>query len=429
MKLKNPLSNNQGQTLVMVLLIVVVCVIFVSALVSYLRQDSKWTVKQKKATIAFHLADAAMDRAAWKLKQNSEYWNQISSGIPLSGYNADTEYTDMPGGSYMIRIYIGTCTATTSQLIVTTSGRDSGNREVRSIKAVWQKTRGIPSSINAPAVQEGGNSKVHWGPIYSLGSITGASALYPRKWAVGMVDPRDNNSAEPNKGVGSIATPPVAGSSWEADWWEWKSYDPDVPKYDVDIAKYKALAIAQGFYKKDPAGNNYPWAYDSWAVPVGGDLSKVRFVEFTAGGNTLKVAGNVFISGTLIVYNGTLKFTGNGKGDYNWPIPNEAWKQYCAMDTANPNEWPGDTGLHSQAATYHMTTIKFHGFVYVYGTYDAAGTADIHGSIYVTSGLADPTGNTTIWYDSTVSSQILAEGPMSQTSWEEIQPQWPPPAQ
>ncbi|PIV52259.1 MAG: hypothetical protein COS17_10090 [Elusimicrobia bacterium CG02_land_8_20_14_3_00_37_13] len=430
------IKNNKGIALAMVILILLVGMIFISTLVINLTQDSRATIKQKRSMTAFHLAEAGADRAIYKLKSLEQYWNMASSGTPITGYNADIIHTDIEGGSYMMKVFPGTSTETTTEVVVIASGMDDMNKEVRTILVILQKDKGIPASISAPGVTLGGNADVHWGPMYSRGDLALSGSvsgnLYPRKWASGSITPRDTNaSSEPNEGVGNPGFVQLPGTTWEPGWWEWKSYDPNVPEYDIDLDYYVQIASAQGKYFTYSSNTNFSDPNDSAAG--GGNLNIVRYIKFTTTGKRLTIAGSAFYSGTFIVDfpggNGTLKLTGTGAGNYNnYPVPDNAWEQYCAIDTSASGQWPGDPGggpPSDGASTYNFSGVKFHGFVYLVGSYDATGNTLIHGTIIVTKNVSDSGGNTSVFYDPVVGAMVNSESDIQKIKWEEILPVWP----
>jgi Tfp pilus assembly protein PilX len=84
--------NRKGQTLIVVLGILVIFMIFIPAIVYMTRQEALWTVKQKRTTAAFHAAEAGIDRAMWKLRENSTNWESVMAGGHFYGYMGLTPY-------------------------------------------------------------------------------------------------------------------------------------------------------------------------------------------------------------------------------------------------------------------------------------------------------------------------------------------------
>src|SRR5437879_927908 len=178
--------EEQGQVRLIAILLLTVLSIVIPAVVWWANQDMRASVRQKKSTGAFHLAEAGIDRARWRLGQDSSVWTATSTGT-VSGYNFDVTYTDVPGGTYSISISSEPSNA--SQRIVIGVGRDISGKEVRTIKAVFKKPGVILQAALASGdhMQMKGSAAVHWGPIMSLPVIdmNGMSTVprYPRLYS------------------------------------------------------------------------------------------------------------------------------------------------------------------------------------------------------------------------------------------------------
>jgi Tfp pilus assembly protein PilX len=96
-----------GQVLVGAILVVSVLLLIVPLMVQWSRQEARWSVKQQKSTVAFNLADAAIDRGMWKLKSSTSCWAQAAVGTVQAGYNFDTVYTDIEGGRVPDSVFDG----------------------------------------------------------------------------------------------------------------------------------------------------------------------------------------------------------------------------------------------------------------------------------------------------------------------------------
>src|SRR5207247_600429 len=121
---------------------------------------------------------------------------QAESGLPITNYNFDLHYTDLPGGQYSIRL-VGNPAAQT--ITITAVGKDSSGNEVRAIQAVYATPGAYPAAIyavNSATIQ--GNPFVEWGPVASPGPIvTDAAHIYPRYFSSGLISPFDTNGASP----------------------------------------------------------------------------------------------------------------------------------------------------------------------------------------------------------------------------------------
>jgi len=117
-------------------------------------------------------------------------------------------------------------------------------------------------------------------------------------------------------------------------------------------------------------------------------------------------------------------------------VPPQAYEEYRSFDTTASNEYPGDTGLRSNAATYKLdnsstmyglgSDLGVYGFLYVNGTLDRKGVADIYGAIWVV-GNSTGTGNSMVIYNSKLKVPTI-NVVLVNNSWEELKPStqaWP----
>ena len=95
----------RGQmALTMVLSVLLLLLIAIPMMDTYVKNEAKWSVKERKSTLAFHLAEAGLDRGYWKLIERSTNWGLITTSGTISGYANDKIYTDIQGGSYKITL-------------------------------------------------------------------------------------------------------------------------------------------------------------------------------------------------------------------------------------------------------------------------------------------------------------------------------------
>ncbi|MBL0058828.1 MAG: hypothetical protein IPP35_06910 [Elusimicrobia bacterium] len=141
----------RGQLLVGAVLVLAVLMIFVPLLVQWAGQESRWTVKQQKSSVMFALADAAVDRGTWKLKSATSTYAAASVGTVLAGYNFDTVYTDIEGGTYRLRFSSG---PSANQVTILAEARDNLTKQVRAVRGVFENVSlpgpmmsGAPSGI------------------------------------------------------------------------------------------------------------------------------------------------------------------------------------------------------------------------------------------------------------------------------------------
>jgi len=402
---------HKGNVLVTVLLIIAAFGLMIPAIVNYVKNEARWSVKERKQTEAFHLAEAAHDRGYWKLCESTNNWSTVTSGSSIVGYCNDVVYSDVSGGSYKIDIY----RISASSVGILATAKDSASKEFRAIRSIYSKSS-IVAAVQAPSVSSSGNCMTWWGPIYSMGNIdlgSGASnKYYPRKMARGSILA---NGSLPDRDT-APGTPDIDPSG---EWWSYNSYPvPDVPT--VDIAYYKAQAITAGTY--------YTTANKDFGTPVDA-APKIRYCE---AGATISGNGS-FAQGVLIVI-GDLTLTAKGGGSYSTTPPSTAWMEYVkdtpttsAGDTAAQNEYPGDGGYHTVKA-YTIGSglygggnknVAFKGFIYVTGTFSSGANTVMHGAVVVTTGGAFGGGGAELWYDDTLSVQTSSSVAGSRQSWKE----------
>lgn len=445
----------RGQVLVGVLLVMMVLLIFVPFLVESVRRESRWSVKEKKSTTAFHLAEAAVDRGYWKLVEKTGNWDTVKNGGTLPGYANDTVYGDIPGGSYKISIASG---PSSGQVLITGTGRDSSSGEFRAVRALHTKG-GLTASIHASGVGVTGSVSAYWGPVASILNVemTGSSnQLYPRKYARLAVSRSGNYNGSPFED--SNPTPPNKGPQAEpyTDWWSYNEPPgvPDVPR--PDLAYYRSLAQAQGYYY---TSNQTVSNLVDTVCTVGSD-PKVRFYEGGA-----HFSGSKYFCGVLIVL-ADLNMSGSGaspQGDITVTPHSNAWQEYQVNvpvhagdnsdtdyyaapgthpgtcdpphgDTDALHEYPGDGGYHlsepfnfKTGCTAHNElggvggeALSFKGYIYVQGgSFNASGSVRIYGAVQDGDDDANLSGSVEVFYDNSLSIQGLS-GSISRVSWYEV---------
>lgn len=423
--------KKNGQTLVIVLGILVIFMIFIPALVYMVQQESKWTVKQKRTTAAFHAAEAGIDRGMWKIKENSDNFNFFSGGGTLPGYIGTTPYDVYASTSqnllsqYKVSIGPG---AYPTEVLIRSIGRDVSTNEVRAIEVVL--TRDV---IDAGLSVNGNlewkpNLTVHWGPVVSYSEFDATSApFYPKKYSKFDMPGRDPD------GIGPINTDNV----------EWWSYQNLGNKPDIYWAGYKDLAL--GTYMSDSIPNLTYVAGTkvvNRAVFSGGNVTFKNGFSFTATTGVIFVEGatyqttfnaNSFLDVKAVVAEGSIDFNAKDNTNFTAKIPPEAHEEYKKLpDTAASGEYPGDTGLQSNAATLNIGTLPnpnkgvgMHGLLACgKDLTNAAGNAALVGSYYI-GGYISNSNAFTIYYDSAVAANILYSYiPVRQKSWKEVKASW-----
>lgn len=448
----SPLRRRTGQmAIVMVLVTLMFLLIMIPVIEMFVKNEAKWSVKEKKSTLAFHLAEAAVDRGYWKLIENSDNWDTIAGGGTISGYANDKEYTDIEGGSYKIDISSGD---NAREIVIIGTGKDFSSNEYRAIKVVYEKT-GVQAAIySGDDLDVSGSVEVHWGPIMSKDQIEisgDSNQLYPRKFsraditAGGTYPDRDGDPNPPNKGPQS--DPYI-------EWWSYNE-PPGVPDIDPpDLSYYRDLAIDQGYYYPDD--KSISDLVDSTCAV--GSNPKVRFVEDDA-----KFTGKKYFCGVLIVL-GDLTFTGSGKnpeGAITATPPAEAWQEYQLNvpiragetesgdmstwdfsgppgpygDTSAVDEYPGDAGYHTVSDFNFVSgrvasgdlggvqsrPLSFKGYIYVGEDFDATGSVRIYGTVQAPNDDVDLSGSVEVFYDSSLEIEGI-ESSITKVSWYEVTP-------
>lgn len=393
------MKDNRGQILVGVILMLLVLAVIVPAMVIYVQNETRWSVKQARNATAFDLADAGIEKGLRKVSESTVTWQNILNGQAQTGYILDVAYGDVAGGSYAVSISSGPSAQTVTIISV---GRESSKNEARAIKAVYSNT-----GLGATAIRSGGtatmsgtNVQIEWGAVVSNKDLTTASSApgrqHPQFWSAGNVLP--NNT--------SGSTRPLCDSP---NCWQWHSYQTGIPPMpNIDFAAYQAAANATGTSFTGPlTWPGAPCLSDATSCATGntyyinGDL--------TINSPGIYVVGNLIVTGNLTLPNGR-----SGQGGPTVPLPQQAWKQYgndwafyksgaqsaCSVSwndtTPPPASFPGlnSTYLSNPALTVTFSDSKVivNGFLYVGGNLTAAGGA---GQTKVV-GAADVVGNVTL---------------------------------
>lgn len=428
-------TGRRGQILVGVILVMMALLIMVPALVRWVQQESKISVKDRKSATAFNLAQAAVERGMWKLKSSTTTWTNASTGVTIAGYNFDVTYDDVAGGTYRIRFEDGTLNGA-AVVTITGEGRDASTNETRAIEAVYQNIA-IPGAIIAGGnLSQAGTSVVQWGPVLAWGVITlSGSALtegYPRKLSKQWVSPFDTNGVTP---------PNTDNLEW------WSDYDvPELPVFDFTALKSSAIATntlncngvwnasvlnqvlcntgctacnIRGLNSDDRRANDYVWYWDQDVII-----------------NGTGIKGTTIVRGNLSVFGAD-----TGNVSMNMRVPYAAWREYQKIDNAATNTYPGDNGYQSVTNEYELgsggstveggatgSDLGFNGFVYVGNDiFMASGSAaDVYGAVWVV-GAWNSLSNNIIFYNDQLNVPTINVVLVRQ-SWEEVPPSttaWP----
>lgn len=413
------MRNRKGQFLVGVLVLLAVLAIIVPVMVQYIRNEAMWSEKQSENTNAFQLAEAAVDRGYQKVCESTTTWNNIKKGLPIAGFNFDTVYTDMSGGTYTISITSGPLT---QQVTILTVGRDRYKKETRALRVIYGNSVMDDVSIAAAegVTMNGNNIQVEWGAVTSPNAVSILNKTYPSFWSAAGIDLDTNGPTPPNCDAPHC-------------WW-WHSYDSSLPPMpQIDFDAYKSSAIAEG---TDPCGNAYyqPGNFSKNCDSLNGNT---YYIEGNWTGFRSAISGNMIVLGNLTFSNGSQHTVGS----YNATVPPTAWKQYCNdwehyQDNYDPSVTStvcfGNINNSTQrTGLYKSINPAIHGFMYVGGdlTLPNGGGSDdlVHGAVIV-NGNADINSNShcKIYYDPNVAADILTTKIyLTRVSWLDSKQKWP----
>lgn len=416
-------NNRSGQmAITMVISILLFLLLMFPVMNLFVRNEGRWSVKEKKSTAAFHLAEAGVDRACWKMLENSDMWVITGTGT-IAGYNFDQVYTDLGGGSYAIRI--SSDPTNPDRRIIDAVGKETTSSQLRRIRLYLENT---DTSMNFAvrseneAELEGGNSQVEWGPVVSRGEIDAQGRNYPRFYSAGHVSPQDGGSN-------------TAGTD-NLYWWSYYSV-PSAPA--INFSYYLSSAQASG---ASPCGGNYYTVGDRTFMGCHDKSGKTYYVT----GNVILKAGGGgnHIAGTIITL-GNIQFSGNGgsangaDGSYNANLPSNAWKEYGAnwahyktFDPTAPATYADavSAGYTAVNKTYPLSGVLVHGFLYARGEMELQGGGNgvFHGFVMTGDEFEMETSNYTVYYDPVISAAArLSTGQVTiaRKNWYEVKPEWP----
>ena len=181
-------------------------------------------------------------------------------------------------------------------------------------------------------------------------------------------------------------------------------------------------------------GNSYVWYWDGDVTLEGEFCSNA---VCTPTGHSTELQGSVVVRGNLSIDTpGDFQYTGH--------VPTNAWKEenkltQSTFDSAASAEYPADTGLHQNSATWNFGTSSFcqplsgscswvatvgvRGFVYTGGNLNIYQFMDFHGAVWVNGAVNATGGDAThfcgIYYDDTLQVPTL-NVILQRLSWQEV---------
>lgn len=471
MKSINRVRATGGQVLIGAVVIMVVLLILIPAMVEWVRQESRISVKNAQSTTAFNLAEAAIDRGMVMLKSSTSTWATAQLGKPISGYEFDQTYTDVPGGTYRVCFASTTFQGSPAEL-VWGEGRNNLKNETRSLQAIYQNLSVPGGIISGATLSMSGQALPQWGPVLAMNTITlsGAAATvgYPRKLSKQNVISTPVNTFDT-----TYPNPPnTDGKEW------WANYSvPDLPIFDFTAFRSSATNTLYAGLPKTTLNCSGMLNGNGGQVPLSADMVTLHSGPrglipcnvACPGGNCF--VGNIFqdnrfddndvwywdnnvtmnnpgLNGTVVVRGNLVSNNGDWYGPYgpknatlNLHVPVNAWVEYQKIDTGSTNQFPADNGLRNTKSSYILgscgsaceggspgsgSDLGFYGFVYVGGNANINGDAEIYGAIWVV-GSWTGTGNPIVFYNDQLNLPTLNIVLVRQ-SWQEVGPNkipWP----
>lgn len=444
-------KRQSGQIIVVAVGVLVLLLILVPALVRLVATESRWTVRDKRDATAFYLAETGVERGYWKLQDDPDYFAQLASA-PISGYDFDALYADMPStaapsGVYAIKLssysLFGTPITPLFERVITAAARESFRQETATVELVVQMPGLMHAPLQARNVGLTGGGEVHWGPILAMSSMTlsgGAINRWPRKYARASINGGPQNTdlspAQPNYDTDNPAP--------HSEFWSYNEPPgvPDPPS--IDLAYYRGLAqcstcaAAAGY----PGGAYY---YTSNIVVSNAKDTQpaVRFAEAN-----LKFTGCVATMGVMISL-GQLNFAGGpcntgqappGRYPQTVPIPSSAWLDYRKIDTSAAGEYPGDIGgpgssgvsptyvfgAPADTNTSAQLTITHHGFLFAGSTWSGTGGTVIVGTVLAPVDDGAGAGGVSIYYQDNIAIKGFQDLRFTRLRWSRMPAYWPP---
>lgn len=458
--------KRKGIILPIVVIAFVFLAITVPLLIKLVMQDSKASVSDQKKSISFNLAEAAVERGYWKVKSATSTFQSVMDGNTLSGYNFDSTYTDISGGTYRIKITSG---PSNNQVTIIGEGRDLKAGETRAIKAVFEN-----KTVYSPLITNGNFTSsqflaAFWGSIMAQGNfnLTDANAAkryFPRKYAKGIVTGQGSYTRDTNG-----AAPPNTDNT---EWWSMYEYVPELPM--LDFAVLRASAAATNTLNRYDLKSDYNRSpCKTTTGPLGGSYSICKKLPlqpstYTAQDLVWYWDGNVTIEGyqgcsgnctfsncTNHGFKGTIVVRGNmtlrsaGCYKFSGTVPAYAYLDHYKLlqntyDTAASNEYPGDIGYQVTKSTFNfgtdtfrpwpgqssgwINTVGVRGFTYVGGTLTIVGPwgfSDFIGAVWVVGNVSSSGGSGTqfsgVFFNDKLSVPTL-NVVLIRKSWQEQKP-------
>lgn len=427
--MRNPERRREGgQILPIAIVCLLVLATLIPLMVLYTQTESRWSVKQAKSTMAFHLAESGIEKGYLAISVSTQTWVNLQNGTPPTGYNFDTKYSDVgTGGVYSISVSSG---PGTQQATIIAVGRDSSKAEVRAIKAVYTNSPLGGIAIYAgKGAQIGGGVNVEWGAVLSPYTVDAANRMHPQFWSASSILTKSTN---PN--------PPLCDQPNCCQWHAFQANLPPAPA--LDLGFYQSSAAASNCsgmgVGASPANSCYYPASQttdaSWSGVVGKTIYVNGDLNVVSSGK-LDIIGNLIVTGNLNLPNGIW-----GNGTHTMSIPSDAWKQYCLdwsfyktnFDGGAPASFPGLSSAYAPTGlTYNASHMAVYGLLYVGGNFNngggGGGNTNIYGALY-SIGSSSETANSGVnfYFDADAAKNLqTTQIILTRASWQDSLIGWP----
>lgn len=414
------IAQQKGVVLITAILMLLAVAIFLPALIFVTNNESRWSVKQKKNTTAFHMAEQGLDRGIWKLQESDAIWTAASSGTAITGYDFDIVYVSSDSAGNVQGYYkIDFSSSSSGGVTIKSVGIDVSSSEVRSVEASYSK-----GGLNAGLISRGGlqykpHLIVEWGPVIDFGAnITNVVPTdNPRIITKGGL-PSDSNPNTPNGHDYFSSWPQPATYNYNT----YQSRLGNAPT--VDFESYKTLAknsrvpalkkaSGAGAATSTPTGSGYYTEAVAMETSAGGTYTLncstcVIYVDAGSAGTTSVdfkgTDSQIIVRALIMTGDFEPKFLGGDSvANMTARIPDNAQTEYYTA--AGAAYW---TSMGwTNGGTYSVPNVRVKGYVYVGGNMSTSGaqdpaiigTLDIGGTITI--------NNTSVYYDSTISTGVL----------------------
>lgn len=369
-----------------------VMIVVIASLVILGVRESFDVTQDRFRKLSLAAAEAGVARAQTYIQQN---WNTLISGTIPSGYKGDVVYTHTKGD---YKIWLSTSSESYGDAIVAVvSGRYTlGNStSIRTVELKYSRNK-IDEALNVGTmINWKPNMIIHWAPAISYGNMkldgSQTSTYWPRRFAVGYIDPWDTNPSPPNEDSTKnyyafqtdLEKPTIDLEYYKAKAKETRLIEAAISNWNSlsnnqkkAISKYQYTnANYTGSTRPEYAGTGYFPAnrateevrlddyfglfYSSHIIISSGDAVIYIETKDDPDDTTLKFQDTpnkqLFLRLGAIVNLGNIHYHADGISTYTVSVPTKAWKEYTSGTVLNPtspdsvaqDEYPGDGGYRT----------------------------------------------------------------------------------